>query len=64
MTFVLVMHFSHVNMLLLKKRYAIILSMFQSSLHSLISRNVEHGQKNLKREDKSGRKLVLSLEFN
>jgi hypothetical protein len=41
MTLVLVMHFPKtINMLLLKRGYAKILGLFQSSLHNLISINV------------------------
>jgi hypothetical protein len=61
----LVVHFPKLfNMLLLKKRFAKILSMFQSNLCNLISRNVECDPKNLEREDKSEQKLVLSLKFD
>jgi hypothetical protein len=55
MAFILVLHPPKlVNMLLLKKGFAKILSMFQSNLCNLIPRSVECDPKNLEREDKSG----------
>jgi hypothetical protein len=48
----------------LKRGFAKILSMFQSSMCALIFRSVKCDQKNLEMENKSGQKLVLSLEFD
>ncbi len=51
-------------MILLNRRYAKILSLYQSSLYSLISKFVQHGQRNLEKENKNGQKLVLIMEFD